>query len=42
MATEFSRPALMPKSVIFGSPLRLTSKFAGFMSLCTKCLTPCK
>jgi hypothetical protein len=33
IATEFSKPALIPKSVIFGSPLRFTSKLAGFMSL---------
>lgn len=42
IAIEFSRPELMPKSVIFGSPLRFTSRFAGLMSLWTRCLTPCK
>lgn len=36
IAIVLSKPALTPKSVIFASPLRFTSKFAGFISLYTE------
>lgn len=42
IAIELSRPELIPKSVILGSPLRLINRLAGLMSRCTKCLTLCR